>query len=122
MSKKHSGTAVGAAVEVDLASPIGSIEDAIERASTFSVEDVERLKASGHAFRGGFQGALDLGSGMQVKGRLDPKESDTLRRLFLSLNRSNARLKDGRHVTTAIDAVRWLLEDATRQIDERIGV
>jgi hypothetical protein len=115
MAKKQQG---GATAERE-AGPIESLGELIDRASLFTDADVTALKKAGHAFCGGFHGALDLGKAVQVGGRLEPEESDSLRRLFLALDRSNTRLANGKPIVYAIDVVRWMLEQTTRQIGER---
>jgi len=45
-----------------------------------------------------------------VDARLDPDQRVALRRLYNALWQQHAHLASGRHVESAADAVRWLLE------------
>lgn len=111
MAKKQQG---GATIERE-AGPIESLAEAIERAAGLTPEAVGELKTQ-YPFNGVWPG-----QSLNVKLKLTPESSDTMRRLYLALNVSNTRLANGRHVGSIVDVVTWLMEDATRQIDERAG-
>ena len=42
--------------------------------------------------------------------RLTVQQAASLRRVYVGLNDGHAQLADGRHIDSAADAVRWLLE------------
>ena len=42
--------------------------------------------------------------------QLSQEQAENMRRLFDWLNEGNARLKNGRHIDSVSDCVRWLLE------------
>lgn len=49
-----------------------------------------------------------------VEARLDPAQAASLRRLYDALDRRHARMANGKHVASAADCVRWLLDQLDR--------
>lgn len=48
-----------------------------------------------------------------IDAQLDHKQAISLRRVFLALDAGGFRLRNGRRVIAAADAIRWLLEQIT---------
>lgn len=47
-----------------------------------------------------------------VEARLSPRQAEAMRRMYDGLRLGHHQLDDGRHVDSAADVVRWILERA----------
>lgn len=54
----------------------------------------------------------------QVQVRLTPQQGDLLRRIYLALNTTDARVGDIRHVDNHPDAIRWMLQKMLETLTE----
>lgn len=65
----------------------------------------------------------EIPDGVHVRGhvnvQLDVIQRRGLRRLQDGLNHQNLRLRNGRHVGTAADAVRWLMEEIETKASQK---
>lgn len=55
----------------------------------------------------------------QISGALSQAQADSLKGLLDGLRAEHAQLESGRHVESAMDAVRWVLEVAAREYSTR---
>ena len=56
------------------------------------------------------EGTVQLGPG-HIDVQLDRPQAETLRRIYAALNESSVRMKNEKHVNYTVDAVRWLLDE-----------
>jgi hypothetical protein len=56
-----------------------------------------------------------------IEARLERQQAVVLRRIFVALDASGIRLRNGRRVITTADAVRWLLEQIPAELEASNG-
>lgn len=94
-----------------------------ERPSRPTIEDVQVTESTIHTVTGGkvtINAPLLVLSGYAMRRldvRLNSNEADGWKAMAMGLEREEARLKDGKYIRTATDAVRWVGERLATSLD-----